>query len=84
MPVEDLKAEDFDVAEDGDPQKVDTFEFVKIQTGGDPISRVEPRTVRESRRWSPIRGRACSSCFSTPTTSAGRRRSTSGVRSSTC
>ena len=49
VPVEDLKAEDFDIAEDGDPQKVDTFEFVKIQTGGDPISRVEPRTVRESR-----------------------------------
>ena len=49
VPVEDLKAEDFDIAEDGDPQKVETFEFVKIQTGGDPISRVEPRTVRESR-----------------------------------
>ena len=49
VPVEDLKAEDFEIAEDGDPQKVETFEFVKIQTGGDPISRVEPRTVRESR-----------------------------------
>jgi VWFA-related protein len=49
VPVQDLKAEDFEIAEDGDPQKVETFEFVKIQTGGDPISRVEPRTVRESR-----------------------------------
>ena len=49
VPVEDLKAEDFEVAEDGDPQKVETFEFVKIQTGGDATTRVEPRTVRESR-----------------------------------
>ena len=49
VPVDDLKAEDFEVAEDGDPQKVETFEFVKIETGGDPTSRVEPRTVRESR-----------------------------------
>ncbi|MFO7692922.1 MAG: VWA domain-containing protein [Vicinamibacterales bacterium] len=49
VPVEDLKAEEFEIAEDGDAQKVETFEFVKIQTGGDPISRVEPRTVRESR-----------------------------------
>ena len=49
VPVDDLKAEDFEIAEDGDPQKIETFELVKIQTGGDPISRVEPRTVRESR-----------------------------------
>jgi VWFA-related protein len=49
VPVEDLKAEDFEIAEDGDQQKIETFELVKIQTGGDPISRVEPRTVRESR-----------------------------------
>ena len=48
VPVDDLKAEDFEVAEDGNPQKVETFEFVKIETGGDPTSRVEPRTVRES------------------------------------
>ena len=49
VPVEDLKAEDFEVAEDGDAQTVETFEFVKIQTGGDATTRVEPRTVRESR-----------------------------------
>jgi len=49
VPVDDLKAEDFEVAEDGDPQKVETFELVKIQTGGDATTRVEPRTVRESR-----------------------------------
>jgi len=49
VPVDDLRAEDFEVSEDGDLQKVETFELVKIQTGGDPVSRVEPRTVRESR-----------------------------------
>jgi len=49
VPVDDLTADDFEVAEDGDLQKVETFELVKIQAGGDPISRVEPRTVRESR-----------------------------------
>jgi VWFA-related protein len=49
VPVEDLKAEDFEVSEDGDPQKVETFELVKIQIGGDATTRVEPRTVRESR-----------------------------------
>ena len=49
VPVEDLKAEDFEIAEDGDSQKVETFELVKIQTGGDATTRVEPRTVRESR-----------------------------------
>jgi VWFA-related protein len=49
VPVDDLKAEDFEITEDGDPQKVETFELVKIQTGGDATTRVEPRTVRESR-----------------------------------
>ena len=49
VPVDDLKAEDFEVSEDGDRQKVETFELVKIQTGGDTATRVEPRTVRESR-----------------------------------
>jgi VWFA-related protein len=50
LPIDDLKAEDFEVREDNAPQKVETFEFVKIQTGGDPATRVEPRTVRESRQ----------------------------------
>ncbi len=49
VPVEDLKAEDFDVAEDGARQTVETFEHVKIESGGAPATRVEPRTVRESR-----------------------------------
>lgn len=46
--VTDLAASDFDVFEDGVPQKVETFEHVQIRTGGAPAARVEPRTVREA------------------------------------
>ena len=49
VPIEDLKAEDFEVSEDGARQKVETFEHVRIESGGDTATRVEPRTVRESR-----------------------------------
>jgi VWFA-related protein len=49
VPVDDLKAEDFEVSEDNTPQKVETFEHVRIQAGGPAETRVEPRTVRESR-----------------------------------
>jgi VWFA-related protein len=49
VPVEDLKAEDFEVSEDNKPQTVETFEHVRIESGGDTATRVEPRTVRESR-----------------------------------
>lgn len=48
VPVEDLTADDFEVLEDNAPQKVDAFEHIKIQSSGDPTSRVEPRNVRES------------------------------------
>ncbi len=47
--VTDLKAEDFEVLEDGVAQKVETFEHVRISTGGVPAARVEPRTILESR-----------------------------------
>jgi VWFA-related protein len=47
--VTDLKAEDFELFEDGVAQKVETFEHVRISTGGVPAARVEPRTILESR-----------------------------------
>ncbi|MDO8834585.1 MAG: VWA domain-containing protein, partial [Vicinamibacterales bacterium] len=47
--VTDLKAEDFEILEDGVAQKVETFEHVRISTGGVPAARVEPRTILESR-----------------------------------
>ena len=49
VPVDDLKAEDFEIFEDSKPQAIETFEKVRIDTGGAAATRVEPRTVRESR-----------------------------------
>ena len=48
-PLRDLKADDFEVLEDGVPQKVSTFEYVQVRTGGPQDSRIEPNTVRQSR-----------------------------------
>ncbi|MCX6553214.1 MAG: VWA domain-containing protein [Acidobacteria bacterium] len=48
-PVADLTAGDFEVFEDNTIQKVETFERVNIDAGGAAATRVEPRTVRESR-----------------------------------
>lgn len=49
-PVEDLTAAEFEIYEDGVLQKIETFERVKIQAGGAAITRVEPRSVEESRQ----------------------------------
>jgi VWFA-related protein len=46
--VTDLTAPEFEVLEDGVPQKVETFEHVRVQTGGAPAARVEPRSIREA------------------------------------
>jgi VWFA-related protein len=50
-PVMDLKQEDFELSEDGVPQKVDTFEHVVIQapTVLDRARAPEPNTVAQSR-----------------------------------
>ncbi|HVL66554.1 MAG TPA: VWA domain-containing protein [Vicinamibacterales bacterium] len=49
-PVQDLTAGDFTVLEDGVPQKIETFEFVRIQSGGPQALRHEPNTIGESRQ----------------------------------
>jgi len=46
--VKDLTAADFEVLEDGVPQKVESFELVEVRAGGPQESRREPNTVRES------------------------------------
>ncbi len=46
--VPDLKASDFDVYEDGKLQKVETFNFVKIEPSPIAAERKDPNTVRES------------------------------------
>lgn len=48
-PIHDLQKEDFDVLEDGKPQKVETFEHVLVRAAGPRSTRVEPNTVRESQ-----------------------------------
>jgi VWFA-related protein len=45
-PVDDLKETDFDVAEDGKPQKIDTFKLVKLDGGTLEASQHTPRAIR--------------------------------------
>src|SRR5688572_13368759 len=45
--VENLKAEDFEILEDGKPQTIDSFDFVSFDTVTPEELRVEPRTQRE-------------------------------------
>jgi VWFA-related protein len=47
VPVQDLTAADFDVLEDGTPQKIDTFEHVVVQAAA-PGARVDPVSVSDS------------------------------------
>jgi VWFA-related protein len=48
-PVRDLTAADFDVLEDGVPQKVESFEHVEISGQIPTEERREPNTMREAR-----------------------------------
>ena len=50
MPVQDLKAEDFEVFEDGAPQAVQSFEHILISPAGPQEQRSEPNTIEESRQ----------------------------------
>src|SRR4029079_1410644 len=47
--VRDLTAPDFEVLEDGVPQKVETFEHVEVRGPGPQEARVEPNNAREAR-----------------------------------
>ena len=49
-PVQDLKAEDFEVFEDGAPQAVQSFEHILISPAGPQEQRSEPNTIEESRQ----------------------------------
>ena len=48
-PVADLRPEEFEVLENGAPQKIEQFEHVLIRAAGPQETRVEPNTVAESR-----------------------------------
>jgi len=49
-PVDDLRAEDFEVLEDGKPQKIETFEHVIVRAPVPREERIEPNTVREANQ----------------------------------
>ncbi|OFW25097.1 MAG: hypothetical protein A3G21_16820 [Acidobacteria bacterium RIFCSPLOWO2_12_FULL_66_21] len=49
-PVQDLRAEDFEVREDGVPQTIETFEHVVIRPAGPQTERAEPNTIEASRQ----------------------------------
>jgi len=48
-PVTDLRAEDFEVLEDGVVQSIRAFEHVVVRPAGPQAARVEPNTIGESR-----------------------------------
>ena len=47
--VRDLTAADFELLEDGVPQKIETFEHVEVRGGGPQETRREPNTAQEGR-----------------------------------
>lgn len=49
QPVEDIKAEELDLREDGVPQTIETFEHIVVRAAGPQETRIEPNTVAESR-----------------------------------
>jgi VWFA-related protein len=48
-PVADLVQDDFEVLDNGTPQKIEQFERVVVRAAGPQETRIEPNTVRESR-----------------------------------
>ena len=73
VPVQDLKADDFEVFEDNAPQKIDSFEHIVVhdrRAAG--AARPSPRPSRRRTRWPPIRGGG-SSCIYLDTEHVGCR-----------
>lgn len=50
VPVADLTAADFDLLEDGVPQKIETFEHVIVRPAGPQETRVEPDSQRQGNQ----------------------------------
>ena len=50
VPVLDLKAEEFEILEDGKPQKVETFEHILVSPAGPESQRSEPSSIEASRQ----------------------------------
>jgi VWFA-related protein len=50
QPVQDLTGDDFEVTEDGKPQKIDAFEHVVVRPAGPQAVRIEPNNQREGNQ----------------------------------
>src|SRR6476660_8174873 len=48
--VRDLTQTDFDILEDGVPQKIDSFEYVNVRGAGPEVEQHEPNSVAEARQ----------------------------------
>lgn len=48
-PIADLRQDEFELLDNGIPQKIDQFERVQIRAAGPQDTRIEPNTVAESR-----------------------------------
>src|SRR5713101_7177621 len=49
VPVADLTQADFEVLDNGTPQKIEQFERVVVRAAGPQEARIEPNTIAESR-----------------------------------
>ncbi len=50
VPVLDLKADEFEILEDGKPQKVETFEHILVSPAGPQAQRSEPSSIDASQQ----------------------------------
>ncbi len=50
VPIDDLRRDEFQLLEDRVPQTIDQFATVRIQGGGPPTARPDPRTPEDSRQ----------------------------------
>ena len=48
--VRDLTQPDFDILEDGVPQKIESFEYVNVRGAGPEVEQHEPNSVAEARQ----------------------------------
>src|SRR5919201_1205441 len=48
-PLTDLRQDDFDVLENGVPQRIEQFEHIVVRAAGPQETRVEPNSVLEAR-----------------------------------
>ena len=56
-PVTDLRREDFELLEDGRPQTIETFEYVRIGVAGPQAQRADPSSIEATRQAANPRSR---------------------------